>query len=116
MFPYILHNNNNEFAIFCIYKVGSINEDKKLLGISHFLEHMFFKGTRKYQTPKDVSYLIEGIGGEIKASTDREFTQYLIRVPNIYIERALDLLSEMFLYPKLELFLVLNPQGLIQPV
>ena len=90
-------------TILITVKAGSRDESSDIMGVSHFLEHMLFKGTRKYQTPKDVSYLIEGIGGEINASTDREFTQYLIRVPNIYIERALDLLSEMFLYPKLDL-------------
>ena len=90
-------------TILITVKVGSRDESSEVMGVSHFLEHMLFKGTKKYPTSKDVSYFIEELGGEINASTDREFTQYLIRVPNIYIEKALELFSEMFLYPKLDL-------------
>ena len=58
---------------------GSRYENRQNNGISHFLEHMAFKGTAKRPTAQDIAILIDGVGGEFNAFTEREFTGYHIK-------------------------------------
>lgn len=74
---------------------GSRFENKKNNGISHFLEHMFFKGSRKYPTTEMISSLVDGIGAMNNAATSREFTYYWIKSASNHIELASDILSSM---------------------
>ncbi len=74
---------------------GSRYESKKNNGISHFLEHMAFKGTRTRPTFMDIAGLIDGIGGEFNAFTNKEYTGYYIKAAKNNIEICLDLLSDM---------------------
>src|SRR3990167_302231 len=74
---------------------GSRFENKKNNGISHFLEHMAFKGTKSRPTFMDVAGLIDGIGGEFNAFTNKEYTGYYIKAGKNNIEICLDLLSDM---------------------
>ncbi len=83
-------------------KTGSRNESDEKLGISHFLEHMAFKGGKKYKSAKAVSEAIDEVGGEFNASTSKEITQFYIRIRSKLIERAFDVLSDMLLYPNLD--------------
>jgi len=83
-------------------KTGSRNEDEKVLGISHFLEHMAFKGGRKYSSAKAVSEAIDEVGGEFNAATSKEFTQFYVRMRTKLIERAFDVLSDIVLSPTLD--------------
>jgi predicted Zn-dependent peptidase len=78
-------------------KVGSRNESHDKNGISHFLEHMFFKGTHK-RTSKDIAVEIDSLGGELNAFTSRETTTFYVKVLDEYIERALDLICDIFLH------------------
>ncbi len=64
-------------------------------GISHFIEHMCFKGTERRPTAKDVSETIEGVGGFMNATTDHEMTAYWCKVPQAYFLLSLDLLVDM---------------------
>ncbi|MGH7697298.1 MAG: insulinase family protein, partial [Candidatus Dormibacteria bacterium] len=57
-----------------LVRVGSRWEARRLAGISHFLEHIVFKGTERFPTSRAVSESIEGIGGVLNASTDKELT------------------------------------------
>lgn len=75
---------------------GSRYERDHEAGISHFIEHMLFKGTTRRPTAKDVSEEIEGIGGVINAATDREMTYYWVKVARPHFDLALDLLTDMF--------------------
>ena len=70
-------------------------EDDRLAGVSHFIEHLFFKGTRKRPSPKEIADAIEGVGGFINASTDKELTAYWTRVPAEYTELGLDVLFDI---------------------
>jgi len=72
---------------------GSRYESKKISGISHFLEHMFFKGSKKYPTTEIIGGLIDGIGGINNAATDKEYTYYWIKSAAVHIELACDVLS-----------------------
>lgn len=74
---------------------GSRYETEKIKGISHFLEHMFFKGSRKYPTAEEISTIVDGIGAVNNAATTKEFTYYWIKSSNIHLEIALDILASM---------------------
>lgn len=74
---------------------GSRYETRKNNGISHFLEHMAFKGTRKRPSALDISNLIDGIGGEFNAFTGKETTGYYIKSSSSHVELCLDVLSDM---------------------
>lgn len=74
---------------------GSRYETKKNNGISHFLEHMAFKGTQKRPSAMDISTLIDGIGGEFNAFTGKETTGYYIKSAATHVDLSLDVLSDM---------------------
>ena len=76
-------------------KVGSKNEDKTNLGISHFLEHMFFKGTKTYPNNKKLTSEIESLGGTINAFTTQNVTSFIIKIPSKYTKKAIEILSDM---------------------
>jgi predicted Zn-dependent peptidase len=76
---------------------GSRFETDSEAGISHFIEHMFFKGTEK-RTSHDISREIESVGGMLNAFTSREYTCYYCKVVDEHLGRAVDLLSDMFLH------------------
>ena len=74
---------------------GSRYETKEISGISHFLEHMFFKGSRKFPTAEIISNLVDGIGAVNNAATDKEVTYYWIKSSSKHLELSSDLLSSM---------------------
>lgn len=78
-------------------KVGSRNELPEKNGISHFLEHMFFKGTKK-RSAKDIAFEIDSLGGDLNAFTSRESTTFYVKVLDEYLEKGCELLSDVFLY------------------
>ncbi|MCI0469233.1 MAG: insulinase family protein [Nitrospirae bacterium] len=78
-------------------KVGSRSESPEKNGVSHFLEHMFFKGTKK-RSATDISFEIDSLGGDINAFTSRENTAFYIKVLDEYIVRGIELLSDIFLH------------------
>ncbi|OGX33662.1 MAG: hypothetical protein A3I43_04685 [Omnitrophica WOR_2 bacterium RIFCSPLOWO2_02_FULL_50_19] len=80
--------------------VGARYEPKALGGVSHFLEHLLFKGTKK-RSNEDIKEAIEGRGGAMNGFTSEEFTCYLVKVLNRDMDTALDILSDMVLNAKL---------------
>ncbi|MDQ0270177.1 M16 family metallopeptidase [Cytobacillus purgationiresistens] len=74
---------------------GSRDEDKNNNGISHFLEHMFFKGTKK-RSARDIAESFDSIGGQVNAFTSKEYTCYYAKVLDTHADFALDVLSDMF--------------------
>jgi predicted Zn-dependent peptidase len=81
---------------------GSRLEDDRLAGVSHFIEHLFFKGTRRRPSSKEIADAIEGVGGFINASTDKELTAYWARVPAEHMELGLDVLFDIVANSKLD--------------
>jgi len=77
---------------------GSRYEEENERGISHFLEHMFFKGGKRYPSTKDVSVAIDSVGGEFNAFTGKEYAGYYVKVASEHTELACDVLSDMLLY------------------
>ena len=82
-------------SISLLIGVGSRHETDEHAGVSHFLEHIVFKGTNTRPDPKSISGAIEGIGGVINAETEQEFTNYWCKVPANYVAESLDLLLDM---------------------
>jgi len=76
---------------------GSRYEDDEVAGISHFIEHLCFKGTRKRPTSNEISEAIEGVGGLINAGTDKELTVYGCKVARPHFPIAIDVLADMLL-------------------
>ncbi|MBI2593737.1 insulinase family protein [Candidatus Daviesbacteria bacterium] len=74
---------------------GSRYEVKKINGISHFLEHMFFKGSKKYPTAEIISTTVDSIGAVNNAATSKEWTYYWIKSAAKHIELATDIISSM---------------------
>ncbi|MGQ9570344.1 MAG: M16 family metallopeptidase [Thermodesulfovibrionales bacterium] len=89
--------NMRSVAIGIWVKVGSRNEPYDKNGISHFLEHMFFKGTHK-RTAKDIAIEIDSLGGELNAFTSKENTTFYVKILDEYIEKGVELLSDIFLH------------------
>ena len=79
---------------------GSRNETGKTAGISHFIEHMLFKGTPT-RTPLQITQSIEGRGGNFNACTSEESTVYYTHMPYEYLEESVDILSDMYLHASL---------------
>lgn len=82
-------------------KNGSRDENINNNGISHFIEHMLFKGTFK-RSAKDIAEEMDALGGQINAYTTKEYTCYHTRVLDKHIEKAVDILSDMFLNSKFD--------------
>ena len=78
--------------------IGARYENTQNNGISHFLEHMLFKGT-KTRTPKEIAEVIENVGGYMNAYTTNETTAYYVKVLKQNIKEAVDVLSDMLLNP-----------------
>jgi len=87
----------------CVFiGVGSRYESEAQAGVSHFIEHLIFKGTQKRATSKDISVAIEGVGGMLNGGTDRELTVYWVRVAQPHFRLALDVLADILLHSKFD--------------
>jgi predicted Zn-dependent peptidase len=81
---------------------GSRFENKKVGGISHFLEHMVFKGSKNRPTAREIAEAVDAIGGEFNASTGKEWTNFYIKSRAGNLPLAFDVLSDMVLQPLLK--------------
>lgn len=85
-------------TVLVLVGAGSRYEEFNHNGISHFLEHMFFKGAKDYKTPKDVSLAIDSVGGVFNAFTDKELAGYYVKVAAEHKETAMHVLSDMLIH------------------
>jgi predicted Zn-dependent peptidase len=81
---------------------GSCYESKKEAGISHFVEHLLFKGTERRPTSQEITQDIEGVGGIINGGTDKEITIYWCKVASPHFSIALDVLSDLLLHSRFD--------------
>lgn len=88
-------------TVLVLVQTGSKYETKEKNGISHFLEHMFFKGTIKRPNTLAIAEALDRVGGEFNAFTDKEDTGYWAKVDGKHIDLALDWVSDVFLNSKL---------------
>ncbi|GHO45609.1 M16 family metallopeptidase [Ktedonospora formicarum] len=82
-------------SIAFFFTVGSRNEDSSIAGVSHFIEHMLFKGSRRYPTARAISEAIEGVGGVFNGSTGKELTNYTARVPADQLFNVMEVFADM---------------------
>ncbi|MDP2655957.1 MAG: pitrilysin family protein [bacterium] len=85
-------------TVLVLHGVGSRHETKKINGISHFLEHMMFKGTKRRPSTLSISKELDGVGAEYNAYTSKDYTGYYIKIASEHLELALDILSDMLFH------------------
>jgi len=83
------------FAVLVLFKVGSRYETPNTNGISHYIEHLMFKGTIKRPTTLTISRELDGYGAEFNAFTSKDYTGYYVKINCEQREKALDILSDM---------------------
>jgi len=88
-------------TVMVLVEAGSKYETKKLSGISHFLEHMCFKGTEKRPSALAISHELDSIGAQSNAFTSHEFTGYFAKCDMRHIDTALDVVSDIYLHSTL---------------
>ena len=89
-------------SVVFMFAGGSRQEDDRLAGVSHFIEHLFFKGTQRRASSKEIADAIEGVGGFVNASTDKELTAYWARVPSEHLALGFDVLSDIVANSRLD--------------
>jgi predicted Zn-dependent peptidase len=100
-------------TVLVMVRTGSRDEPKKLAGISHFLEHMVFKGTKKYPTPFSITSEIDAIGGEFNAFTSKEYTGFYVKIAAKHLEKGVDVLSQMLTQPLLQKDAIMREKGVV---
>ena len=99
-FRIVYEKTKNESPISSIHafcELGSVYETDGIRGVSHFIEHMCFKGTKKIPKPKDIFIEYDKIGAYFNAYTEKEYTCYTIKCDNDYIENSIVIMSDMLL-------------------
>src|ERR1700755_582777 len=89
-------------SCYIMLAAGSRYERAANRGIAHFAEHMFFKGTERRPTSRDLTSLVDGIGGEFNAFTSKEYTGYYVRCAGADRDTALDVLLDMLRHSKFD--------------
>ncbi len=105
--------NTRTVTTLILVGTGSKYETKEINGISHFLEHMFFKGTKKRPSKMAISEILDGVGGDYNAFTGEEYTGYYAKVEKSHFDLALDVISDIFLNSKLEEKEIKKEKGVI---
>ncbi len=89
-------------TILAVSNVGSRYEGQNEQGVSHVLEHMLFKGSKKWPTAKDISQTLDGVGADYNAFTSKDITGYYVRVAKDNLPLAVEVVADMIKNPKLE--------------
>lgn len=89
-------------TFFLVVGTGSRHESPAIAGLSHFLEHLFFKGSKRRPTARAISEAVDGIGGEMNAFTSKEWTAFYAKAAHRHAESIVDVMSDMVLHPLLD--------------
>lgn len=89
--------NSLTTTVLVLTKTGSKHETKNINGISHFLEHLMFKGTKKRPSSRAISEELDGLGAVCNAFTGHEYTGYYVQTEDRHFKNALDILSDIYL-------------------
>ena len=101
-FIYVPVKDTKTVTFLVLFGAGSKYETKKIAGLSHFLEHMFFKGTKKRLNSLAISEYLDEVGGEYNAFTSKEYTGYYAKVAARHKARAVDFVSDILLNSKFD--------------
>lgn len=105
--------DNPAVTVLVLVEVGSNYESLKDSGLSHFLEHMVFKGTPKRTSALAISHELEGLGAHYNAFTGNEYTGYYAKVESKHFSKALDIVSDIYLNPLFEQKEIEKEKGVI---
>lgn len=105
--------NTEAFTLLVLVGTGSKYETRKINGISHFLEHMFFKGTKDRPEPGQVNRELDSIGAQHNAFTSKEVTGYWVKAAKEYFNVALDIVSDILTEPLLSSEEIEKEKGVI---
>ena len=86
----------NTITVLVLCGTGSDYESKEINGVSHFLEHMFFKGTKNRPNPDMIKHELDSMGSVSNAFTSHEMTGYHIKAAKTYLDQSLDILSDIY--------------------
>jgi predicted Zn-dependent peptidase len=100
-------------AVMVMLAAGSRYETAEAGGIAHFAEHIFFKGTERRPTARDLSFEVDSMGGEFNAFTGKEYTGYYIKCARDHARQALDVLSDMLLNSRFDADEIEREKGVI---
>jgi predicted Zn-dependent peptidase len=81
--------------------IGGRHEPEEISGVSHFIEHLLFKGTRK-RSAREISQAVEGLGGYLNAFTSEESTCFYCKARHVHFPELLDVLADMFLHSRFD--------------
>lgn len=105
--------DNPAVTVLVMVETGSKYEKKEQSGLSHFLEHMVFKGTPKRPKAIDIARELESLGAQYNAFTSQEYTGYYAKVSPQHIDTALDVVSDIYLHPLLDASEIEKEKGVI---
>ena len=105
--------NLQSATVLILVGAGSRYENKQINGISHFLEHMFFKGAEKFRNTKEVSGAIDSVGGDFNAFTGKEYAGYYVKVATEKVDVAVDVLADMLIHSKFDTVEINKERGVI---
>lgn len=95
-------HDTKAITVFLLTKVGSRNETRAVNGVSHFIEHLMFKGTKKRPTTLAISRLLDGVGAQYNAFTAKDWTGYYVKINHAHTDLALDVISDMLTHSKFD--------------
>lgn len=105
--------NTKSITVLVMVATGSRYETKEINGISHFLEHMMFKGTTKRPEATDISTELDSIGAEYNAFTSKEYTGYYVKCADQKLDTAMDVISDIFQNSKFDAAEIEKERGVI---
>jgi predicted Zn-dependent peptidase len=105
--------DNPAVTVLVMVEAGSKYETKEISGLSHFLEHMVFKGTTKRPKAIDISRELDSIGANYNAFTAQEFTGYYAKAASRHLDTVLDIVSDMYADPLFEEAEITKEKGVI---
>lgn len=100
-------------TFFLVVKTGARHETPGIFGVSHFLEHLFFKGSKKRPTTRAISEAVDRVGGEMNAFTSKEWTAFYAKAASRHAELLVDVVSDMVLRPLLDEDEIRRERGVI---
>src|ERR1035437_10568866 len=105
--------DNPTATVLVLVKAGSKYQTKKINGLSHFLEHMCFKGTTKRPKTIDISRELDGLGAQNNAFTGQEYTGYYAKAHPKHFSKILDVISDIYLNPAFDQKEIEKEKGVI---
>src|SRR3989344_3255374 len=106
--------NTETVTVLVLVGTGSRYETKEINGISHFLEHLMFKGTEKRPGALDISEELDSMGADYNAFTSKEYTGYYVKCAAEKLDVALDVISDIFQHSKLDQVEINKERGAIK--